>query len=85
LITQGPSKFELTKPNELAPNGPSKDHEVYEKEPTGLPCRINLENVSKNFGSKSALNNVTLRAFEGQITALVGHNGTGDFTYTYVI
>ena len=36
--------------------------------------------LSKNFGSHHAVNNVSLKMYEGEIFALLGHNGAGKTT-----
>ncbi|MBQ8750372.1 MAG: ABC transporter ATP-binding protein [Alphaproteobacteria bacterium] len=41
---------------------------------------IKIENISKNFGKKVALNNVNLRFKKGEIIALIGENGAGKST-----
>lgn len=41
---------------------------------------ITLRNLSKCYGTKSAVNDVNLNIYEGQITALLGHNGAGKTT-----
>lgn len=49
-----------------------------EQEPTDLPVGISLENLTKKFGdSKVAVQNLSLKLYENQITALLGHNGAG--------
>lgn len=41
---------------------------------------IKIENISKNFGKKVALNDVNLRFKKGEIIALIGENGAGKST-----
>jgi len=49
-----------------------------EQEPTHLPVGIAFENLSKQFGQdKKAVENLSLKLYENQITALLGHNGAG--------
>lgn len=49
-----------------------------EQEPTHLPVGIAFENLSKQFGeNKKAVENLSLKLYENQITALLGHNGAG--------
>ena len=49
-----------------------------EPEPSDLPVGISFENLSKQFGeNKKAVENLSLKLYENQITALLGHNGAG--------
>ncbi|MGD0152856.1 MAG: ABC transporter ATP-binding protein [Thermacetogeniaceae bacterium] len=41
---------------------------------------INLENVTKAYGSQRALDSLTLGLFEGQVTGILGPNGAGKST-----
>jgi hypothetical protein len=38
---------------------------------------VEIKNLTKVFGTKYSVNEVSLNMYEGQITALVGHNGAG--------
>jgi ABC-type bacteriocin/lantibiotic exporter with double-glycine peptidase domain len=52
-----------------------------EQEPTHLSVGIAFENLSKQFGeNKKAVENLSLKLYENQITALLGHNGAGKVT-----
>lgn len=51
-----------------------------EQEPRDLHAGIEIRNLHKAFGKKVAVEDTTLRMFEGQITALLGHNGAGKTT-----
>jgi ATP-binding cassette, subfamily A (ABC1), member 3 len=56
----------------------SPKSEFFEKEPSSLKCGIRIENLSKTFDNKTfAVKNLSLNAYDGQITALLGHNGAG--------
>ena len=44
----------------------------FEDEPTGLNAGIKIDKMRKTFGSKVAVNNLSLNMFEGQITVLLG-------------
>lgn len=44
----------------------------FEDEPTGLNAGIRIDKMRKTFGSKVAVNNLSLNMFEGQITVLLG-------------
>ncbi|GMR41587.1 hypothetical protein PMAYCL1PPCAC_11782, partial [Pristionchus mayeri] len=41
---------------------------------------ITLQNVVKTFGSQRAVDEMTMKAFKGQVTVLLGHNGAGKST-----
>ncbi|CAF2387249.1 unnamed protein product [Rotaria sp. Silwood2] len=57
-----------------------------EQEPTNLPVGISIENLSKQFGeNKKAVENLSLKLYENQITALLGHNGAGKTTTISVL
>ncbi|KAG1680700.1 ATP-binding cassette sub-family A member 1 [Nymphon striatum] len=55
----------------------SKD---FEKEPHHLPLGVCIENLKKKYGNKVAVDNLSLRFYEGQITSFLGHNGAGKTT-----
>lgn len=50
-----------------------------------MPIGISLKDLSRKFKGKTAVNNLTLNFFEGQITALLGHNGAGKSTTINVL
>lgn len=52
----------------------------HEAEPTGKRVGVELINLRKEFGSKVAVDGISLRMFEEQITVLLGHNGAGKST-----
>jgi ATP-binding cassette subfamily A (ABC1) protein 3 len=52
----------------------------FEKEPVGLPVGVAIQNLRKIFGKKRAVDGVSMKMYEGQITALLGHNGAGKTT-----
>ncbi|XP_065650437.1 ATP-binding cassette sub-family A member 2 isoform X3 [Hydra vulgaris] len=56
--------------------------EDFEKEPTDLPIGIHIKNLVKVYlrGNKCAVDNLNLKMYEGQVTALLGHNGAGKST-----
>ena len=41
---------------------------------------ISIKDMSRKFKEKTVVNNLSLNFFEGQITALLGHNGAGKST-----
>ncbi|CAG9810455.1 unnamed protein product [Chironomus riparius] len=51
-----------------------------EEEPINLRVGIQIRNLSKTFGTKFAVKNLSLNLFENQITVLLGHNGAGKTT-----
>ena len=57
----------------------SKDKYI-EQEPSHLVPGISIKGLSRKFKEKTVVNNLTLNFFEGQITALLGHNGAGKST-----
>ena len=53
----------------------------FEPEPSELPAGIVIKNLVKRFGkNKTAVNGVSFKMYEGQITVLLGHNGAGKTT-----
>ncbi|XP_053925522.1 glucosylceramide transporter ABCA12 isoform X1 [Cuculus canorus] len=51
-----------------------------EPEPTDLTLGVSLCGITKVYGSKAAVNNLSLNFYEGNITSLLGHNGAGKTT-----
>jgi len=51
-----------------------------EEEPINLRIGIKIRNLSKKFGNKVAVKNLSLNLYENQITVLLGHNGAGKTT-----
>lgn len=41
---------------------------------------LEIMNLTKKFGEKTAVNNLSLRVEDGQICAFIGHNGAGKTT-----
>lgn len=41
---------------------------------------IEIKNVTKKYGEKTALNNVSFNVNDGEIFAFIGHNGAGKTT-----
>ncbi|CAF4498656.1 unnamed protein product [Rotaria socialis] len=74
---QQPNPF-TTRMKQIDPNN--------ELEPTNLTVGIAFENLSKQFGeNKKAVENLSLKLYENQITALLGHNGAGKTTTISVL
>eukprot|EP01060_Flectonema_neradi_P031529 TRINITY_DN480_c0_g3_i1.p1 TRINITY_DN480_c0_g3~~TRINITY_DN480_c0_g3_i1.p1 ORF type:complete len:1772 (+),score=363.22 TRINITY_DN480_c0_g3_i1:93-5408(+) len=42
--------------------------------------KVSIKSLTKTFGSKTAVNSVCLKLYEGQILSLLGHNGAGKTT-----
>ena len=57
----------------------SISNEDFEDEPN-LKAGIQIKNLSKVFGTKTAVNKISFNIYENQITALLGHNGAGKTT-----
>uniref|UniRef100_A0A8D2N1N7 ATP binding cassette subfamily A member 12 n=1 Tax=Zonotrichia albicollis TaxID=44394 RepID=A0A8D2N1N7_ZONAL len=55
-------------------------HPHVEPEPTDLPLGVSLHSITKVYGSKAAVDNLSLNFYEGNITSLLGHNGAGKTT-----
>eukprot|EP00076_Gallus_gallus_P023117 XP_015144790.1 ATP-binding cassette sub-family A member 12 isoform X3 [Gallus gallus] len=51
-----------------------------EPEPTDLTLGVSLHGITKVYGSKAAVDNLSLNFYEGNITSLLGHNGAGKTT-----
>ncbi|XP_009634881.2 ATP-binding cassette sub-family A member 12 [Egretta garzetta] len=51
-----------------------------EPEPTDLTLGVSLHGITKLYGSKAAVDNLSLNFYEGNITSLLGHNGAGKTT-----
>lgn len=57
------------------------DKPGFEKDPQGIKAGVDIRNLRKEFGeSKVAVDNVSMRIFEGQIFCLLGENGAGKTT-----
>lgn len=54
--------------------------ENFEEEPDEITVGIQICNLSKQFGTKMAVNRLNLNMYQGQITALLGQNGAGKTT-----
>ncbi|POI23494.1 hypothetical protein CIB84_012757, partial [Bambusicola thoracicus] len=55
-----------------------------EPEPTDLTLGVSLHGITKVYGSKAAVDNLSLNFYEGNITSLLGHNGAGKTTTMYM-
>lgn len=52
----------------------------FQEEPKGMPFAIDIVKASKDYSGLNAVQDVTLRIFENQVTVLLGHNGAGKTT-----
>jgi len=48
-------------------------------------CILEIKSISKRFGGVKALNNVSIKLFEGEVLALAGDNGAGKSTLIKII
>ena len=46
---------------------------------------LKVENMNKKFGSTVALNYVSLSVYPGEISGLIGENGSGKSTVTSIV
>uniref|UniRef100_A0A8C4Y5B1 ATP binding cassette subfamily A member 12 n=1 Tax=Gopherus evgoodei TaxID=1825980 RepID=A0A8C4Y5B1_9SAUR len=51
-----------------------------EPEPPNLTVGVSLHGITKTYGSKAAVENLSLNFYEENITSLLGHNGAGKTT-----
>ncbi|TRZ18799.1 hypothetical protein HGM15179_008308 [Zosterops borbonicus] len=64
----------------ILPNKICAPHPHVEPEPTDLTLGVSLHGITKVYGSKAAVDNLSLNFYEGNITSLLGHNGAGKTT-----
>ncbi|XGW19518.1 hypothetical protein V3C99_003397 [Haemonchus contortus] len=75
-----PKSIESTEYNISAESSPSAN-DNFETEPSDLTVTVFISGMTKVYGNGTiALDNLTLRLYEDQITALLGHNGAGKTT-----
>ncbi|CAG2180984.1 unnamed protein product, partial [Oppiella nova] len=71
-------------PHDYHTDDPHDDHhnnDFFEREPAALKSGIKISHLWKTFdGKKYVVRDLTLNAYRGQITALLGHNGAGKTT-----
>ncbi|KAM9548914.1 glucosylceramide transporter ABCA12-like [Guaruba guarouba] len=75
LLTKLMLRKEATLNNKICASPPH-----VEPEPTDLALGVSLCGITKVYGSKAAVNNLSLNFYEGNITSLLGHNGAGKTT-----
>ncbi|XP_059047228.1 phospholipid-transporting ATPase ABCA1-like [Achroia grisella] len=69
------------KQNEILETANSSNREItMEQEPTDHTIGVKIINLTKVFGSNTAVNNLSLNIYDDQITLLLGHNGAGKST-----
>ncbi|VEN45881.1 unnamed protein product [Callosobruchus maculatus] len=56
------------------------DSGFFEKEPSNLKVGVQIKNLKKVYGTKAAVQSLSLNMYENQITVLLGHNGAGKTT-----
>lgn len=73
--------------NTVANEEGGADSDFVEQPPPGMEVTICLSNVTKRFpgAATNAVENLSLKMYEGQITALLGHNGAGKTTAMNII
>lgn len=59
--------------------------DCFEEEPVCIKVGIQISNLSKTFGIKTAVKKLNMNMYEGQITSLLGHNGAGKTTTIKVL
>lgn len=59
--------------------------ESHKREPQALKPLLELKGVYKNFGAVSALTDINLEVFPGEVVALVGDNGAGKSTLIKIL
>ncbi|CAJ0584189.1 unnamed protein product, partial [Mesorhabditis spiculigera] len=77
-----PQRFNVTEEASSNSGGPLYDESLgFESEPREGVCQVDIADLTKVYSSQvKALDELTLRLYEGQITALLGHNGAGKTT-----
>ncbi|XP_061204119.1 glucosylceramide transporter ABCA12 [Neopsephotus bourkii] len=75
LLTKLMLRKEATLSNKICASPPP-----VEPEPTDLALGVSLCGITKVYGSKAAVDNLSLNFYEGNITSLLGHNGAGKTT-----
>jgi ATP-binding cassette, subfamily A (ABC1), member 3 len=58
----------------------NNDKDDFEADPNNLEVGIKIDELTKVFGNSTAVNQLSLNMYKGQITVLLGHNGCGKST-----
>ncbi|XP_043771460.1 phospholipid-transporting ATPase ABCA3-like [Cervus elaphus] len=75
-----PSKPRIKIKKEKMKDSGITQNKYFEAEPTGLVTGIKIKHLYKELGDKVVINNMSLNLYKGQITILLGQNGTGKTT-----
>lgn len=70
-----PKHFGVPKKAASTESNVSDELNNFEDEPQSQRIGVQVKNLQKSFGKKVACKNLTLNAYENQITVLLGHNG----------
>ncbi|KAH8261715.1 hypothetical protein KR044_002735 [Drosophila immigrans] len=57
-----------------------RHRQTFEVEPDDKNVGLQIRNLKKKFGDRTAVNNLSINMFEDEITVLLGHNGAGKTT-----
>ncbi|XP_034142679.1 uncharacterized protein abca12 isoform X2 [Esox lucius] len=67
-------------PDEMNDKAKDSSPSHMEEEVSGLPVGVALYGLTKTYGDRAAIENLSVKFYEGQVTALLGHNGAGKTT-----
>ncbi|XP_022085288.1 ATP-binding cassette sub-family A member 2-like isoform X2 [Acanthaster planci] len=77
-----PTPLSMAEENQASAMHSNMNSAYMEPDPTHLPLGVSIEKLSKVYqvGGKLAVNKLSLKFYEGQITSFLGHNGAGKTT-----